>query len=400
MKNSVKKALGVFVGLCILCIPMAGWAQSGNVLKIGIVGPLTTGAAMMCLPGYQAMQLQVKKINGAGGWEIGGKKYQVELIAYDSKMDPKEAIPATKRLINRDKVNAIIGATGNAESLAVAPIANEAKIPQMTYISPTELLLTPQHPYTLRATDTAKLESWAVCWLMAQHLKAKTIMVFGRNIEYVREHGKYAKENAARYGSKMLGEAIYPVDSLDFTPQMNEINNLNPEAIYACVYIMDQCIQSAKAFVEKGVKAKIVGSDMWCDADFHKASSAHLKQLAAKDQLYAYIGMPIEAINPNGPNKWFFDEYKAMFKEPPTGVSLQGYDALMLFLNGFKAAGTTDSQKVVEALKTKVAVDGLQYKGQKFDARGQLNVAETLVKINPDLTFTTLGKFGFEDIPK
>jgi hypothetical protein len=54
----------------------------------------------------------------------------------------------------------------------------------------------------------------------------------------------------------------------------------------------------------------------------------------------------------------------------------------------------------VEALKTKVSVDGLQYKGQKFDSRGQLNVSETLVKINPDLSFTILGKFGYEDIPK
>ena len=98
-----------------------------DVIKIGLFQPLTGPSSLMGTAGYNSAKLAVEEINEAGG--ILGKK--VELIPYDDKSSPEEAVKAVTRMIEVDEVDAIIGSLHSGNIQAAGDILEEAQIPLM-----------------------------------------------------------------------------------------------------------------------------------------------------------------------------------------------------------------------------------------------------------------------------
>ena len=126
MQKTLKAVFGalIFISLASGCSKSGKEAGGENTIRIGSVGPLTSDLAYIGENMKAAVELASDEINSAGG--IKGKK--IEIIYEDGKCDPKEAANAANKLINIDKVTAIIGGLCSSETLAMAPLAEKSKV--------------------------------------------------------------------------------------------------------------------------------------------------------------------------------------------------------------------------------------------------------------------------------
>src|SRR5690606_37200874 len=98
-----------------------GWAISKT-------GPFTAGASATQIPNYK---LWVDDVNKAGGINVGGKRRLIEVVEYDDRSQPEEAVRAIERLINQDKVDFVLPPWGTGQNMAVAPVLARNHFPQI-----------------------------------------------------------------------------------------------------------------------------------------------------------------------------------------------------------------------------------------------------------------------------
>ena len=120
--------LMLFVLSCGTKNEAKGANANGDVIKIGVIGPLTGEVAQYGIATIDGFKLKVDEINAAGG--INGKK--IELIIQDSKGDAQEAVNIFKKMVSQDKVNLVVGEIISSASLAVSDLAQSAKVPMIT----------------------------------------------------------------------------------------------------------------------------------------------------------------------------------------------------------------------------------------------------------------------------
>lgn len=115
------------VAAAMQCAPMIGLAQAGESFRVGSLTPIT-GAGSPYGPGMQqAIRLAIDEVNAAGG--AGGRK--LELFAEDSQTKPDAAVLAAKKLIDVNKVQALLGTWASGVSLAVLPLTDAANLIEM-----------------------------------------------------------------------------------------------------------------------------------------------------------------------------------------------------------------------------------------------------------------------------
>ena len=135
----------LLLGVFILSLASAGLAES---IKIGMIYPLSGVMAYDGESVVSGAKLAVENINAKGGLLKG---QTIELLIEDGQGLPAESVAAAEKLINRDKVAAIVGCLRSTASLAVQPIANKNKTPMLTVISTTPKLTEGGYKYSFRS---------------------------------------------------------------------------------------------------------------------------------------------------------------------------------------------------------------------------------------------------------
>jgi len=130
----MKKVL--FIALAVaLVLAGCGGGSDSNVIKVGWLGALTGDQAVWGENELNTVKMLFEEYNAAGGIEVGGKKYQFEVIGYDNKGDAQESVNVTKRLTGQDKVVAIIGPNASGNAIPMAPILEQAKVPDIATVA-------------------------------------------------------------------------------------------------------------------------------------------------------------------------------------------------------------------------------------------------------------------------
>ena len=107
-------------------------AYAQETLKIGALVTLSGAGAAWGQGMKNAAELAADQVNAKGGLEVGGKKYKVEVVAYDDKYQANEGVTVANRLVFEDKVKYMIGPVGSAVVLAIQPITEKNKVIVMT----------------------------------------------------------------------------------------------------------------------------------------------------------------------------------------------------------------------------------------------------------------------------
>lgn len=356
----------------------AGPGDTGDTIKVGVYGDLTGQTSSFGQSTKNGIELAVDEINAAGG--VNGKK--IQLLIEDDQGRPEQAKTVVSKLINQDKVQAILGEVASTNSLAAAPVAQEAKIPMITPSS-TNPKVTEVGDYISRVCFIDPFQGSVMAKFSANTLKAKTAAILGDvNSDYSKGLTQFFEEEFTRLGGKVVAKEAYTQTDPDFKGQLTKIRNLNPDVIYVPGYYGQVGI-IAKQARELDMKMPLLGGDGWDSPELWKLGGASLKD--------TYISNHYSAENPAPEIQNFVKAYKAKFNVEPDSLAALAYDAAKVLADAIKRAGGTDSAKLRDAINATKDFPGVTGK-ITLDAKRNAVKPAVVLALNPDK-----GKFDFKE---
>ena len=336
--------LGVFA-----VMGLAAAAAAEDVIKIGHLAALTGDWAAYGQTEANSAKLAVAEINAKGG--VLGKK--LELLVYDFRTRPEDAVNAFRRMAENDKVVAVIGANGSGINIATAPLADKYKVPQIGTVS-TNLLVTVDekgvlHPYMFRICFTDPYQGQLIAAFSAHELKKMTAAVlWDVGSDYAQGLREFFMKYYEQYGGKVVADLGFRAGTdVDFRAQLTTIRDSKAEVLVLPNMGKEMALIMKQAR-ELGMKDIIfVGGDgygefMWEIAGDAMEGSYWINHVAPEDPAMAN----------------FFADYRKIYndecKEFTNGIL--AYDSIYWLADAITRAGKVDSTAIKDALENTVNV--------------------------------------------
>src|SRR5262245_12953445 len=343
VSRALLPAVIVVMALAFSCARRNEDSSSPNrTIKIGYFGDLSGPTFNFGQSAINGVLMAADEINQAGG--IGSRR--IDVVIEDDKGSPEEAARLTTKLIDNDKVVAIIAGGTSGNSRAAAPKAQSSHIP---FISPsgTDPAVTQTGDYIFRAcfVDTFQgdvMASFAVNTLKAQ----KAAILYDFNTPYGRGLTEYFRMSFTKLGGRIVGELTYTQEDADFKGQLSTIRAAEPDVIYIPGYYGDVALIAKQARL-MGLTQPLLGGDGW--------DAPELWGLGGDSLNGSYISTHYSVDDPSPAIQAFVGQYKQRYGNLlPDAHAALAYDAARLLFEALTRTGSTDGDKLREALaKTK-----------------------------------------------
>jgi branched-chain amino acid transport system substrate-binding protein len=343
------------------CMFLVGMAGAQDAIKIGLLAPLTGQAAADGLSVQNSVKLAVEKVNAEGG--LMGKK--VELITYDDRADGKEAVALARKLIEQDKVVAVVGGSYSTPSRAMAPIFQEEKIPAV-YAYAVHPDVTKAGNFNFRNGFLGMVEGKAAAYTAVKLLKAKKIALlisdndFGRTLA---EGFKMYIEKYAKGAATITSVQAYPMQEKDFKAYLSKIKDENVDVIFSSGYYF-QTGPVVKQAREMGIKAHIIGEE--------GADSPKFLEIAGKSAEGFVIVTNLNRDDKRAQVQNFLKTFETRYKIQPDMVGASAYDAFMIIIDGIKRAKSVKGPDIRGSIATLKDFDGLTGQIKRFTPEGEV----------------------------
>ncbi|MCX7025387.1 MAG: ABC transporter substrate-binding protein [Spirochaetes bacterium] len=346
----MKQFLSIMLLAVVLLAVSCGQSKE---LILGGVGPVTGEAATFGDSTKKGFLLAVEEWNAKGG--VLGKTIKTSFA--DDKGDPAEGATVYTKLIQQDKVVAIIGTVMSKVTLAGAPIAQAAKIPMISPTSTNEKV-TLVGDYIFRACFIDPFQGTVGAKFAFEDLKAKkAAAIFDLGNDYTKGLSESFKKAFEALGGTVVAFEGHPSGATDFKAQLTKILEGKPEVLYISDYYNDVAL-IAKQARELGYKGPLLGGDGWDSPDLVKLGGEAVENGFFTNH-YAPDATTPEVLT-------FVKNYKAKNNATPDALAALAYDATYLMLTAIKNAKSTDGAKIRDAL---AAIDLVCVSGRvKFDA--------------------------------
>jgi len=331
----------------VLSVPFAQAQQAP--IKIGAVLSATGGASFLGDPEKKTLEMYVADINAKGG--INGRK--VDVIIYDDASNPNNARTFATRLIEQDKVDALLAGSTTASTMAIIPLAEEAEIPLINFAGAVQAV-TPAKKWNFKTPHTDLMACEKIFEDMKKRNLTKIALISGADA-----FGKSMRDQCMtvhkKYGIDVLHEETYQPTDNDMTAQLTNIKN--KAGVQA---VMNPGFGQGPAIVTRNYKQLGVPFPLYQSHGVGTKQFIELATPAAAEgvRLPAAALLVAEKLPDNDPQKKVVMDYKTTY-EKKTGqpVSTFGghmYDGLMILVEAMKRAGGPDKAKVRDEIeKTK-----------------------------------------------
>jgi branched-chain amino acid transport system substrate-binding protein len=306
-----------------------------------------------------------------------GKK--VEFVVADTKSDKIESANAMSRLIEKEKVIAVIGEMISGDTMAGGPIAEKAKIP---VVSPTATnpLVTQDKKYVFRVCFIDPVQGDIAAKYAFNTLKArKAALIVDKSQDYCVGLAKFFKDAFTKLGGKIVAETFCVTEDKDFSAQLSTIKPASPDVIYAPNYYSPVALFTKQAR-ELGVKAPVLAGD--------GAQADELIQIGGKEvEGVAFTGhFHKKAANTKLAKDWI-PRFEKKFKAEPNAFHALGADAYFVLIDAITRAKSTKGEAIRAALA----------KTKNFEAiSGKLSIGEDGNAVKPMvINFVKDGKFEY-----
>lgn len=345
------KKLVIFPIIALLTLLVfSGCSPQINELKIGVSAPISGDIAALGLSTKNAALLAEEEINAAGGIDVADKKLKVKLIIEDDENKPESAATVFQKLINQDKVLAIIGSQSSKCSNAGAPIAESAKVPQVSPWS-TNPNVTKDRSYVFRACFIDPFQGKVVAQFAKETLKATTAAVlYDIASDYNKGIAEVFRDEFTKAGGKIVGFETYVTKDTDFSAQLTKIKSSNPEILFLPNYFNEVPLQAQQAR-KLGITAKIIGSDSWDNPELIKLGGDVMNGTYFTNHYSPDVDRPS--------SKDFIAKYQKKFNMLPDAAAALTYDAAYLVFDAIKRAGKADSKAIRDALAATSGFSGV-----------------------------------------
>jgi branched-chain amino acid transport system substrate-binding protein len=354
----MKKGLLLFSLLAALSLMFSGCAggAGGDVIKVGGIAELTGDIPAVGASFKNAAEMAVQEINDAGGLDVGGKKYKIELVIEDNAGKADQSASAAQKLITQDNVVAIIGPNASRYAIPASEIAESEKVvlispwstnPKTTMVGDT----TQAKSYVFRACFIDPFQGRVVAKFAMENLGAqKAAVLYDVASDYNKGIAEFFKQTFEEIGGQVVAFETYTTGDKDFTAQLTKIKDTAPDVIFLPNYYSEVPLQIQQAH-RLGITVPFLGSDSW--------GSSELTKLCGADCEGYYFSTHYAADNASPVAKKFIEAYNAKHGNTPDDVAALTYDAFGLLWQALQAAGSVDRQAVRDALAKIPKYDGV-----------------------------------------
>jgi branched-chain amino acid transport system substrate-binding protein len=313
-------------------------APDRTTLEIGYFGDLTGPTFNFGQSAINGVLMAASEVNQSGG--INGRK--IDIVIEDDKGSPEEAARLTAKLIDQDKVIAIIAGGTSGNSRAAAPKAQASHIP---FISPssTDPAVTQTGNFIFRACFVDTFQGEVMASFAFNTLKAKKAAILTDfNSPYSKGLTDYFKLSFGRLGGTIVSEQTYTQGDADFKGQLSTIRSAEPDVIYIPGYYVEVGLIAKQARMI-GLTQPLLGGDGW--------DAPELWQIGGDALNGAYISTHYSADNPSPEIQQFVDLYKQRYSNLlPDAHAALAYDAARILFAAIARTGSTEGDKLRETL--------------------------------------------------
>ena len=340
MNHSIKKLVA---GTALVLGAFA--VQAAEPIKIGSVLSVTGPAAFLGDPELKTLQMYVDDINKKGG--VIGRPLQ--LVHYDDGSDAGKANGFTKRLIDDDKVDVLVGGTTTGATMSAAPLVEKAGIPFIS-LAGAVVIVEPVKKWIFKTPHTDRMAAEKVFEDMKKRGLTK-VALFTETSGFGGSGKKEAEGVAGKYGITLVANETYGPKDTDMSPQLTKIKNT---AGVQAVFVIG--LGQGPAIVTKNYKQLGIALPLY---HAHGVASNEFIKLAGPAaegvRLPAAALLVADKLPANDAQKpvvmAYTKAYQDMWKSDVSTFGGHAYDGLMLAIDAIKRAGSTDKGKVRDALE-------------------------------------------------
>jgi branched-chain amino acid transport system substrate-binding protein len=326
MKRFARWSMGGLAAMAVVGLA-AGPALAAEAIKIGFFAPITGPAAADGASARHAVELAAKEINDAGG--IKGRK--IELVIYDDRLNPQEAVAVANKLIEKDQVVGVVSGSYSGPTRVTAPIFAKAGIPMVAGYA--------VHPDVTKAGDSnfrngllGVVEGAAAAELAVKAFKAKRIAILSMDNDYGRELGSGFRQRAEKLGAAIVSYQSYKFPGeREFRPFLTRVKEANPDLLFACGYYNEGALVTRQA-KELGLNVQIIGTE--------GMDSPKFLELAGPAAEGLVIVTTLNRDDPRQHVQNFLRAYRQAYAIDADMVGASSYDALKILAAAIEKVGT------------------------------------------------------------
>jgi branched-chain amino acid transport system substrate-binding protein len=325
---------GIVLGLiAVLVLSVNAWAFGRKtIVKVGINAPITGDIPKVGEGTKYAARMWLEDINKAGGIEVGGKKYPVELVIEDNESKAESAVKASTKMITEDEVMIIIGPQSSKQAVPAGDVANNYETPMITPWS-TNPDSTKDRPFVFRGCFLDPFQGPVLANFITEEFGfTKAAVLYDVASDYPKglaEFFKIAWEKIHGAGSVVAYESFTTKDA-DFSSQLSKIRESGAQVLFTPQYYNEVALIVQQAH-ELGWTGPIVGSDSW--------GSAETVTLCGKDCYGLFFSSHYAAAGAKGATKDFIDRYEKTYGYIPDDVAALTWDSLRLAQQAIENSG-------------------------------------------------------------
>ena len=315
-------------------------AQAQSTAKIGIALPLTGPSSIAGQEVFRGVKLAFEEFNSKGG-ALGGA---IVPIVEDDEGLPTKGTLAVRKLIENDKVCALIATYNSDVAIAESKIAREARVPMSsggsTGIAVTDAN-TPGDPWFFRAFPGSDIQGEQSAIDTVKTLGKKRLVILHDNSNYGSSVAAQFKKVTTAAGAEIIADETYNLGDQDFHPLLQRVKALKPDAIYIGGIIAEGVLIVRQA-QEIGLKTQFVGAGSFMTDKFIELTGPASEGFA--------VSTMFEPDTPNKYGKAFNDRFKARYGANANVFSALGYDSASIVLAALKNAGECNGPKIRDAM--------------------------------------------------
>jgi branched-chain amino acid transport system substrate-binding protein len=219
----------------IFALSLSGLVNAAEPIKVGVVLPLTGSQAKFGEIEKNSMLMALEEINGKGG--INGRA--IELVMEDDTGKPDVGRSAMEKLITQDKVVVVTGGYASNVTFAMAPVAQQRKVPFVVVTGSDDAITEKNWNYIFRINPAASEYPTALNDYLQAVVKPATVAILHENTNFGQSSAKSFGEQMAALNIKVVMKEGYEAGAVDFKPLLTKVKAANPDLIYMVSYVMD-----------------------------------------------------------------------------------------------------------------------------------------------------------------
>jgi branched-chain amino acid transport system substrate-binding protein len=364
-RNMMKKLYLSIVLLIVFSLLVSCQAQPAapTSIKVGLNAELTGSVPVVGESCKNAAELAVKEVNDAGGLDVGGTKYLVELLIEDNEDKAESAAAAAQKLATAN-VLAMIGPNASRNAIPAAVVAESSKMPMISPWSTntkTTLVEETGQPkrYVFRAAFIDDFQGVVAAKFAINTLNTQNpAVLYDVASEYNKGIAEVYKKTLEENGLQVVAFETYTTGDKDFSSQLTKIQQTGADSLFLPNYYSEVPLQVQQAR-KLGFTGDVFGSDSWGSSELTTLCGAEC------DGLYFTTHYAADIATPKAQS--FIQAYEAAYGSTPDDVAALTYDSFGILFQAIQTAGNIDREAVTDAIGSITSYDGvtgnMQFKG-------------------------------------